>query len=44
MNMPAADDHDTTPTTGRPPILYIAAGIVALVVVMVILHLTGIVG
>jgi hypothetical protein len=44
MNMPAADDHDHTPATGRPPILYIAGGIVALVAVMVILHLTGVVG
>ena len=47
MNMPAADDRDTPAVTGRPPvfyIVYIVGGVAALVAVIVILHLTGIVG
>ena len=44
MSMPEADDNDAEHTQSRSPILYIVLGVVALVVTMVILHLTGVVG
>ncbi len=48
MSLPAHPDNDpdTTPNDAKPrgQIVLIAAGVVALVAVIVILHLTGIIG
>jgi hypothetical protein len=43
-NLPDRNDPDVTPAPSRRTVLYAIAGVLALVAVVIVLHLTGVVG